>query len=135
MKKFSVIALFLFVGLSLFYFKKSFNIQSKNLEQDNDKVSLTFDYSPAKINLETPVEFTFELKDKEGKSIPDAKIEVEFNMNHSGMVPILTSATHAKDAVYQTQTKLTMLGDWIIFLTIFLPDGDIVKKEFKFKTE
>ena len=131
-KKVAVIILFLAVGLGLFYLKKNFNIQSGN--KTTDTTVLTWDYYPKKITLETPVEFVFNLKDKDSNNISKAKIEIEANMNHSGMVPVFTEAKYLEGPTYKSTFKLTMHGEWILFLTITLPDGKVVKKEVKFST-
>lgn len=132
MKKFAVVVLFLAVGLGLFFLKKNFNIQSNH--KTTDAVVLTWEYSPKKITLETPVEFVFTLKDITGTPIQNAKIDIEATMNHAGMVPLFTEALFINGPIYKTRFKLTMLGEWILFLTIRLPNGEVVKKEVTFTT-
>nr|BDT28879.1 FixH family protein [Bacteriovorax sp. HI3] len=133
MKKLAVVCLFLFIALGLFFLKENFNLKSRGEAKKADVV-LTWDYNPKSIDLQTPVNFTFTLKDKEGKNIENAKIDIEATMNHGGMIPIFTEATYLKDAIYSTRFKLTMLGEWIIFLTITLPDGSVASKEVVLQT-
>lgn len=133
MKKLAVIFLFLSVAIGFFFLKENFNLKSKGEAKKTDVV-LTWDYNPKTIDLQTPVNFNFTLKDKEGKNIENAKIDIEATMNHGGMIPIFTEATYIKDASYSTRFKLTMLGEWIIFLTITLPDGSVASKEVVLQT-
>ncbi len=132
MKKFAVVVLFLAVGVGLFFLKKNFNIQSNN--KATDAVILSWEYSPKIITLETPVDFIFNLKDATGNPIQKAKIDIEANMNHAGMVPLFTEATFINGSTYKTRFKLTMLGEWILFLSIKLPNGEVVKKQVTFST-
>jgi serine/threonine protein kinase len=133
MKKFAVIILFLAVGFGLYFLKKKFNIHSDVKSPDN--IILSWEYTPKKIaDINTPVEFVFNLKDKNNTPISNAKVEIEANMNHSGMIPLFTEATFIKDSTYKTRFKLTMMGEWILFLTITLPDGQVIKKDVHFST-
>ncbi len=133
MKKIAVAVLFVCVGLGFYFLKQSFTPPaSKNTATVLD---LAWTYSPKQITLSTPVDFSFTLKDSAGKNIDAAKIEIEATMNHSGMVPIFTEASFIKDGVYSTRITLTMLGEWILFLTITLPNGETIKKEVTFTTE
>lgn len=55
-------------------------------------------------------------------------------MNHGGMIPVFNEAKFVKDALYTSTFKLTMLGEWILFLTITLPDGSVAHKEVVLQT-
>ncbi len=136
MKKLSIVSLFLFIALGLFFLRENFNQQSKDeaKETKEAKVVLTWDHAPKTITLETPVDFTFTLKTPDGQNIEGAQIDIEATMNHAGMVPIFTAAFHLKEAIYSTRFKLTMLGEWVLFLTITLPDGSVARKEVVFQT-
>lgn len=132
MKKIAVVALFVFVGLGFYFLKQSFI--PTTTEGPATAINFSWEYSPKNITLSTPVNFNFYLKDSAGKNIEKAKVEIEATMNHSGMIPIFTEATFIKDATYSTRITLTMLGEWILFLTITLPNGETIKKEVTFTT-
>jgi len=56
------------------------------------------------------------LKDTDGNMITDAKVAVEGNMNHAGMVPVIADpvedgADGSEDGVYQVPFAFTM-GGW-----------------------
>jgi periplasmic copper chaperone A len=76
-----------------------------------------------------------QLRDSTEKPITDASVTLEANMNHAGMVPVLSdavtdSADGASDGVYTAPLSFSMLGDWIITVTVTRPDGTEATKDF-----
>jgi len=70
------------------------------------------------------------LKDTDGNMITDAKVAVEGNMNHAGMVPVIADpvedgADGSEDGVYQVPFAFTMGGDWIITVSAEMADGSM----------
>ncbi len=68
--------------------------------------------------------------------INDATVEIEGNMNHAGMVPVLTEAVRdsddgARDGVYHVPFEFSMLGDWIITVEATLADGSRVTQDIQ----
>lgn len=71
---------------------------------------------------------TIQLTDAEGDPITDAMVSLEGNMNHAGMVPVVTDsvaddADGAADGAYLVPFGFTMNGDWIITVNAELADG------------
>ena len=71
---------------------------------------------------------TVQLTGADGQPITDATVSLEGNMNHAGMAPVLTdsvqdAADGAADGRYQVPFAFTMLGDWIITVSIQQADG------------
>lgn len=130
-KKFAVLFLFGLIAVALIFIKNEF----KGNQTDSQFIILNWQHSPEKITSKSPVEFTFTLKDKANSPIENARIDVEANMNHAGMTPVLAQARVAGAGVYKVKIQLTMEGGWILFLTIKKVDGTIIKKEISFKTE
>jgi hypothetical protein len=98
-------------------------------------IIMNFRMTPAVVtDITHPVMFTFHLKDRQNQPITDAKVELEVTMNHAGMTPIKTEAIHDQNGFYKTNVTLSMLGDWVIFVTVTKADGTIIKKEFPFST-
>lgn len=131
-----VLALLFFAALitTLLIFKKS---SEKKLTTDNipaDSIEVSWSYTPKEITTQHETTFKFTLTDKNKNLIKNAIIKIEANMNHAGMVPVLADATITTEGLYEAKIKPTMLGDWILFLTITLSDGKVIKKEFYFKT-
>jgi copper(I)-binding protein len=68
------------------------------------------------------------LTDAEGAPITDATVALEGNMNHAGMIPVLADAVAddadgSADGRYRLPFTFTMLGDWIITVTVTQADG------------
>lgn len=68
------------------------------------------------------------LTDTDGTPITDAMVEVEGNMNHAGMIPVLADpvaddADGRADGHYTLPFAFTMLGDWIITVKVDRADG------------
>jgi len=66
--------------------------------------------------------------DAAGAPVTDAQVSLEGNMNHAGMVPVVSDpvpddADGAADGVYQVPFEFTMLGDWIITVSVETADG------------
>ena len=68
------------------------------------------------------------LTDAAGAPITDATVALEGNMNHAGMIPVLADpvaddADGDADGHYHLPFTFTMLGDWILSVTVTLADG------------
>ena len=75
------------------------------------------------------------LTDKDGAAIIDAKVGLEGNMNHAGMVPVLAApvtdeADGNTDGIYHIPFAFTMRGDWIVTVTITQADGTTFTQDF-----
>lgn len=73
-----------------------------------------------------------ELTGDNGQPITNAQVSLEGNMNHAGMVPVLTDPVAdgddgAVDGVYQVPFEFTMLGDWIITISASV-DGNTIER-------
>ena len=75
---------------------------------------------PPRIGLAT---VTLTLADAEGQPIRGAQVELEGNMHHAGMVPVLAQASEVSPGRYQAALEFTMGGDWFILVRADLPDG------------
>jgi hypothetical protein len=71
---------------------------------------------------------TVDVTDAAGEPVTDAAVSLEGNMNHAGMVPVLTEAVldeadGATDGRYQVPFSFTMMGDWIVTVKVERSDG------------
>lgn len=62
--------------------------------------------------------------DAAGAPMSGARVDIEGNMNHAGMVPVLRTAEEVEPGLYRTPFEFTMGGDWFVILSIDTPDGD-----------
>ncbi|HRW09597.1 MAG TPA: copper chaperone PCu(A)C [Caldilineaceae bacterium] len=74
--------------------------------------------------------------DADGQPVTDAQVGVEGNMNHAGMVPVMADpvtddADGAADGHYQLPFAFSMLGDWILTVTVSQADGSTVTKDIE----
>ncbi|MCB0071681.1 MAG: FixH family protein [Caldilineaceae bacterium] len=72
--------------------------------------------------------------DVDGNPITDATVALEGNMNHAGMVPVLSEpvrddADGTADGRYRVPFEFTMLGDWIMSVTVTKADGSEAKTD------
>ena len=80
-------------------------------------------------------ELDIQITDDSGQPVTDATVAAEGNMNHAGMVPVLTEsmwdgADGTEDGVYHLPFQFTMMGDWIITVKIERRDGTILTQDF-----
>jgi hypothetical protein len=68
----------------------------------------------------------------EGAAVAGAAVAVRGDMAHAGMVPVIATAAPAESAgEYTAPFEWTMAGDWIVTVTVTLPDGRVVSDEFQ----
>jgi hypothetical protein len=89
-------------------------------------VALTLEPDPPRIG---PALVTVVLGDADGLPITGARVELEGNMSHAGMVPVLASASEMAPGRYQANLEFTMGGDWFILVRADLPDGRSLERK------
>jgi hypothetical protein len=68
------------------------------------------------------------LQDSSGAPVEGAVIQVEGNMSHAGMVPVVDTAAAEGPGRYGiSDFQFTMAGDWVLDLHATLPDGRWVR--------
>jgi YtkA-like protein len=76
---------------------------------------------------------TLKLADSAGKPIDGARINLEGNMSHPGMRPVLSEAREVEQGRYQATLEFTMRGDWVVLVHIILPDGRKLQRQIDVK--
>jgi hypothetical protein len=59
----------------------------------------------------------------DGTPITHAKVSVRGDMNHAGMMPVLAAAERVENGEYVVPFEWSMAGDWMVEVTVELPDG------------
>lgn len=75
-----------------------------------------------------------QVADKAGKPITNAMVNVEGNMQHAGMAPVMGKAASDEadgkaDGRYQIPFAFDMLGDWIITVSVKNADNTTVQRD------
>jgi hypothetical protein len=89
-------------------------------------VDLQIEPQPPRLGLGT---ITVELTDAGGAPIEGARVELEGNMNHAGMVPVFAPAEEVAPGRYRAELEFTMGGDWFILVRADLPDGRSLERQ------
>ena len=95
--------------------------------QDSYVVTMVIEPSPPAVG---PGALTVTLKDQAGQPVDGARLEIEANMSHAGMVPVLASAGESQAGLYRVPLQWTMAGDWIVDLKFNLTDGSRVARRY-----
>lgn len=99
-------------------------------ETNSGDVQVDVEVSPQPLEV-GPAQVTVMLRDANDKPIENAAVEVEGNMSHAGMVPVIAEATGGDDGHYVTQDfEFTMSGDWFVIVRATLPDGQTAEQTF-----
>jgi len=69
------------------------------------------------------------VRSAQGNPVDGAMVTVRGDMNHAGMKPVLSKASHLGGGLYRTEDfRFTMGGDWIITAEVTLPDGQRLER-------
>lgn len=75
-----------------------------------------------------PGMLTVSLTTVDGEALEGATVQVEGNMTHAGMEPLLTVAEPSAAGEYQALLDWTMGGEWFVRVRASLPDGTSVER-------
>lgn len=77
---------------------------------------VTFAPAPPRVG---EAELVLALRGPDGRPLEGARVRVEGNMNHAGMVPELADAgeSETEPGSYRAQLEFTMGGDWFLVVT------------------
>lgn len=95
-------------------------------------LTLAYEVSPLPTRI-GDVTITVRMTEASGKPVAGARVSLEGNMTHPGMVPVLVEAKEIAPGRYQSIMKLSMAGDWYVMVHVTLPDGRELDQEFEIK--
>ena len=99
-------------------------------EDATPNVVLAWAILPAPATAGQPSTFTFELTDREtGEPVAGAAAELEANMSHPGMEPVLATAAEVAPGKYEAPLTFSMGGDWFVLVEAALPDGRTLHRQ------
>lgn len=70
------------------------------------------------------------LKDDAGRPVDGAKLDIECNMSHAGMTPVMAHSETSAQGVYIVPIQWTMGGDWYVDVKFTLHDGQVITRRF-----
>jgi len=103
--------------------------QSTTQETTQDNYQVTFTTEPAQPNIGNGVVIVT-VKDGSAQPVDGARLSVEANMNHAGMVPVRADASGSEGGVYRVPLKWTMGGAWFVDVEITTQDDQIIRRRF-----
>ena len=95
-------------------------------------LTLTHEISPIPPRV-GPLTITLKVADASGKPATDIDIELEGNMSHAGMTPVLAHARETEPGGYSSTIELSMAGDWYFVVHMTLTDGRKLERQFEIK--
>lgn len=97
-------------------------------------ISVDFSVEPADPAV-GPAQLRLTLTDGQGQPVNDATLNIEGNMTHAGMTPVLAQAAGGDNGQYLVPFEWTMGGDWIVTVTATLENGQTVSRQFPVTVE
>jgi hypothetical protein len=86
---------------------------------------LTFEWTmmpnPPTVGADTVGEIT--MRDRAGRPVGGALLQIECHMSHPGMAPVIAQATERGAGIYHVPLRFSMLGEWVVVVKGTLPDG------------
>ena len=79
------------------------------------------------------VTITLRVTDVSEKPATGARITLEGNMSHPGMVPVFAEAREVEPGSYLATMELSMAGDWYVVAHVVLPDSRKLDHQFEIK--
>ena len=81
-----------------------------------------------------PATLTVSLRAPSGAPIAGATVRIEGHMTHAGMAPLMAEAVEGAPGVYDAAFAFTMQGDWVLLVSVNLPDGTRVERRIDVPT-
>ena len=93
-------------------------------KREPPKLDITWTLSPSTPAIGAAT-LAVTVRDTAGRPVSGARVHLEGQMSHAGMAPVLADApeTPGTPGLYTLNFVLTMEGDWVLILTVTLPDG------------
>lgn len=100
--------------------------QSAGEAEPNVQIEWEIEPNPPAVGMAT---INITLKDSTNQLISGANVELEGNMSHPGMQPVLATAEEVETGKYSADIEFTMGGDWFFLINSTLPDNQIVERQ------
>lgn len=91
------------------------------------EATLTLEPSPPRVGRS---ELVLELEDELGP-LRGARLAIEANMNHAGMVPVFADGRETDAGRYASELEFTMAGDWFLLVTATTSEGEVRRAQIE----
>ncbi|MGQ9887141.1 MAG: FixH family protein [Aggregatilineales bacterium] len=106
--------------------------QTPTTSAENPAISIVVTVEPSPpITGEAKLIIT--LADSAGAPVSGAQVSARGDMTHPGMVPVLAEADCDDTGRCEVPFEWTMGGDWIVDITVTLPDGTTAAQRFDYR--
>ena len=116
-------------SLLIFVFVLSFACQKTTKPPD---ILLRYEIAPQPPRVGTNT-IDLQLADEHGVAVGGARVDLEGNMSHAGMAPVISEAKEIETGKYRGTVQLTMAGDWIVLVHVTLPDGQKLQRQIEIR--
>lgn len=89
----------------------------------NSGITFKYEVTPLPVRVGAAT-FDVELRDASGQAVSGAHVELEGNMSHAGMSPVIGVTREIESGKYRGTLPLTMAGDWIILVNVTRANGE-----------
>jgi hypothetical protein len=96
-------------------------------------LAIKHEISPDPPRVGSVATLTLNLSDATAVPITKARVALEADMLHPGMVPRPFEVKELAPGRYQSQVQFEMAGDWVILMHITLPGGYTSDRQFEVK--
>jgi hypothetical protein len=95
----------------------------------SDRIDASWTLEPSPPSAGAPLVVRVTLRDRSHAPVLGARLRLEGQMAHPGMMPVVADLVERGDGVYEAQMQLTMGGDWILVVSGQLRDGTQIVKQ------
>lgn len=129
MKNFFLVAVLIFTVVLLSGLLSACARIQGGQSQNADDIIVDLALEPAQPEV-GPAQLVVTITDPNGQPIDSATLDIQGNMTHAGMVPVLAQSSKGENGRYVVPFEWTMGGDWIVTVEITLENGQVLSREF-----
>jgi hypothetical protein len=99
---------------------------------DDGDISIEESIAPQPVRAGTET-ITLRLTTRSHQPVAGARVQVEGDMSHPGMAPVIADALEIAPGDYRAPLNFSMGGDWVVLFHINLSDGRKFEREMDLK--
>ncbi len=119
------------VGLSLAVLACSLLLACNRQAEPGGDIAVAWVIEPAPPAANAPGLVRVTLRDAQQQLVRGGRLQLEGQMSHPGMAPVLAPLTEQADGTYQAPFQFTMAGDWVLVVTGELPGVGRISRQIE----